>query len=583
MSVYSTSKRKDNLSVQLRTYKPVAWLFALVMASALALVWTTQAKAAHPGSNGIMVFASTRDGDNEIYTMNTDGTSVTKITDNTYNDRKPSVGPGGEKIAFVSNRDGNDEIYLAEENGASVTRLTNNSASDLNPTWSNNGEEVAFERTVTGQDSEIMSVNSDIPEGSLDDPDTDTDPNTSPTVAEVRQLTNNTVDDMRPTWAPNGDLLFDRDPIVGSGGTDSIVKMTNTSTQAETVITSTVDEWDPDVSPDGTKITYVQGEGNNADIRYMNYDGTGRTNVATATNDEEKPAYSPDGTFITYTRTNSGQAEVYKKVLSTGTVTNLSNNAAEDNNSEVRPVVSGTQTTITSVAVTPDSSTPPSTEDAVVTFEHAESYLGAASFECRIDGGSWSTCTSPKTYTGLTFGAEHTVEVRATVGGVTETTPASDTWQSGYSADAPPIGALLPQWFGLDGLLGNLLSSIGLVDLHDTASFQHAHAGLNTQGSAMCWPDCNHYEAGNASYLQSDGVVDSNITACSAPQDNRDAYSVAYDAQTNRTHKAVAGYGCNTTFTNINHEKHKLKVRNLQCYYGNFPCFWEWITGWSYH
>ena len=53
---------------------------------------------------------------------------------------------------------------------------------------------------------------------------------------------------------------------------------------------------------------------------------------------------------------------------------------------------------------------------------------GGSTFECRIDGGSWSACTSPKSYAGLA-GASHTFDVRATdVAGNTDGTPASYTW-----------------------------------------------------------------------------------------------------------------------------------------------------------
>ena len=62
----------------------------------------------------------------------------------------------------------------------------------------------------------------------------------------------------------------------------------------------------------------------------------------------------------------------------------------------------------------------------------------SASFECRLDGGAWAACSSPKTYATLTEGS-HTFEVRATdVAGNTDQTPALRAWTVDTTSPAAP-------------------------------------------------------------------------------------------------------------------------------------------------
>jgi uncharacterized protein (TIGR03382 family) len=74
------------------------------------------------------------------------------------------------------------------------------------------------------------------------------------------------------------------------------------------------------------------------------------------------------------------------------------------------------------------SSPPTTTPNRSATFEFG-SDAPDVTYECRLDGGEWTVCTSPVTYNNLADG-EHTFEVRArdTSGNVVDTTPAVHTW-----------------------------------------------------------------------------------------------------------------------------------------------------------
>src|SRR5215468_2668870 len=61
----------------------------------------------------------------------------------------------------------------------------------------------------------------------------------------------------------------------------------------------------------------------------------------------------------------------------------------------------------------------------------------SATFECRLDGGAWAACSSPRSYTALLIGP-HQFDVRATdPSGNVDATPASQTWTISSSAGAP--------------------------------------------------------------------------------------------------------------------------------------------------
>ena len=50
------------------------------------------------------------------------------------------------KIAFNSTRDGNSEIYVMDSEGGNPLRLTHDPAWDHEPSWSPHGDRIAFNR-----------------------------------------------------------------------------------------------------------------------------------------------------------------------------------------------------------------------------------------------------------------------------------------------------------------------------------------------------------------------------------------------------------------------------------------------------
>ena len=117
------------------TVLKVGLVAALLAACLLALVGSAKPiGATFPGANGKIAFGTNRDGNNEIYTMDADGSNQINLTNNAAEDHSPSWSPDGTKIAFMSELDPlTSVIYTMNAEGSNQTRLTN--GSDCCPSW----------------------------------------------------------------------------------------------------------------------------------------------------------------------------------------------------------------------------------------------------------------------------------------------------------------------------------------------------------------------------------------------------------------------------------------------------------------
>src|SRR5207248_8779821 len=107
-----------------RNVSNVRWL-AAVLGLALAGCGSDSTAPSGRPAAGQIAFTSGRDGNDEIYVMNADGSGQVNITNNPAEDTYPVWSPDGSKIAFYSNRDGNGEIYVMNADGSGHTTLTN--------------------------------------------------------------------------------------------------------------------------------------------------------------------------------------------------------------------------------------------------------------------------------------------------------------------------------------------------------------------------------------------------------------------------------------------------------------------------
>lgn len=88
------------------------------------------------GSGSKIVFHSGRDGNDEIYIMNADGSEQTRLTYNPMHDGYACLSQNGKKIVFERIIDVTLEIYTMNVDGSEQTNISNNPTSnDWSPDW----------------------------------------------------------------------------------------------------------------------------------------------------------------------------------------------------------------------------------------------------------------------------------------------------------------------------------------------------------------------------------------------------------------------------------------------------------------
>ena len=91
-----------------------------------------------------IVFVSSRNDVNQLYTMDIDGQNEKHFNPNRYDCYNPTVSPDGQTIAYVSARDGDMEIYLINANGKNERRITGEIGVSIHPAFSPDGRHLAY-------------------------------------------------------------------------------------------------------------------------------------------------------------------------------------------------------------------------------------------------------------------------------------------------------------------------------------------------------------------------------------------------------------------------------------------------------
>jgi Tol biopolymer transport system component len=185
-----------------------------------------------------IVFVSDRSGEQQLYTMRSDGSHVQQLTTVVGDKDAPVFSPDGRRIAFEMSDTGSHRvptsIYVVNADGGGLAQLSSSGLEqDFTPSWSPDGSQIAFtsSRAHAGVYFSVYAMNAD---GS-----------------GLHIVATDTVDDLSPSWSPSSnEILFERGLLARD-----VYKMTSGGDSMTFLVSGTQPVW----SPSGTQFLFDCG------------------------------------------------------------------------------------------------------------------------------------------------------------------------------------------------------------------------------------------------------------------------------------------------------------------------------------
>jgi len=283
------------------------------------------APATVSGQNGKIAFVTERDGNPEIYLMDSDGSNLVNLTQNPARDYDPAWSPDGRQIAFVSDRSGEFGVYVMDADGSDVRFIVPGEG----PAWSPDGTRIALKSReaiaiVQLQGGEVQLTN----------------PTTDPAPAGYSGL-----QDADPAWSSDGSRIAFVRAYLGtvprSHYQQLMVIDVGGSGPPRILPSSDAALLNPDWSPDATRIlvTEMGPHALSTQVVVVDADDSTRTLLPALADNHRVLSWSPDGTMLLSSMgTSTTSPEVSKMNLDGSNQVNLTNHPGFDHSPVWQPL-----------------------------------------------------------------------------------------------------------------------------------------------------------------------------------------------------------------------------------------------------
>ncbi|TMK47277.1 MAG: hypothetical protein E6G55_03780 [Actinobacteria bacterium] len=248
-----------------------------------------------PKTNGVIWFrVGGGDGPSFVYEVRPDGSGQRLVFDS-QPPRFSQIAwsPDGKRIAFVDPVVGRRGIYVSNPDGSDAQRLTEG-VNDGWPSWSPDGARIAFSSTRDDQSIQGCEPGADF-RCPTDIYTADADG------GNVTRLTADPASEYQPQWSPDGSRIAF---VQAFNGTATAIYVMETDGTGVRQVSSPVggSDFSPSWSPDGKQIVFAAIRNEDWGIWVVNADGTDEHRIVGGVGawHAEDPVWSPDGTLIAF-------------------------------------------------------------------------------------------------------------------------------------------------------------------------------------------------------------------------------------------------------------------------------------------
>jgi Tol biopolymer transport system component len=275
-------------------------------------------------ARGGIVFTSDRDGNWEIYWMEPDGTSLTRLTANEVVDDQPDWSADGRMVAFRSRQDGSSDIFIMDGSGKNLKNLVKDPADsfddEFSPRWHPDGSQLVLNtdrfqpplgNCPGGRGVHHLAF---LPlEGGRE------------RITEFAALPG---EQQSADWSPDGKTLA-FSSLCGQA-TRSIYTWEAESGELDELASAPYDASDPAWSADGRWLAFGSTHSGNSEIYLLDTMDDAIRNLTNHPAQDIKPTWSPDGLYLAFTTNRDGNQEIYTLHITTNRLTNLTRHPAND-------------------------------------------------------------------------------------------------------------------------------------------------------------------------------------------------------------------------------------------------------------